>query len=641
MSKRTTKAKDLIAAGGYIRMSSDQQENSPERQREEITRLAERDGYRIVEWYQDDGQTGTESAKRKDFQRMLADAKRGTFKALLVHEQSRFSREKVLKVFQHLMVLDDFGISLVTTRRGAIDFNDIGDMVTTLVEAHAAREESIKIADRCVGGKQLKAERGDRSCYPVFGYDREMIDEDGVVIKRVRCHERFMKPKAWRSRLVLSSDVRSVEAVRFAFATMHAGGSQADVLRQFIKWDLRTSQGNPFNLCNIKLLLRNAVYAGDLVSGEWSRGQFRRIDEQGIVIKRNAHPAIVERRIFDEVQAMMSTFRRAHTKPILGEHVLSRLVVCGHCGRTMWGAVCRRADGGPAVMRHYWCTRRQRESIDRPVCGVRPTVQAEQLEQFVIRHLEMLIASEGNAQPLMKAIQRKRDAAKNANDPNSAEAQANDLRQRITKGEHNLGLCDSPDDFRAVSDQLKKWREQLAAIELATKSRAESELVKQTSLATLRRLLPITGKLTPADRAALAQTIAAIVEQVTVWRSHAPTGIPGYAKCATLCGEIVFKTGADMPPVRFTDYDIAPVPKAWRQVQQFILSKGGAEWSEVRKRFHSMGASNLRRALKVCVAQGSVLVAEGRKWSREHKWISNPAYDPYGAMSTAPQPRYA
>ena len=52
----------LVPAVGYIRMSTDRQENSPERQRAEINKLAERQGYRIVKWYEDHGLTGTESA---------------------------------------------------------------------------------------------------------------------------------------------------------------------------------------------------------------------------------------------------------------------------------------------------------------------------------------------------------------------------------------------------------------------------------------------------------------------------------------------------------------------------------------------------------------------------------------------------
>ncbi|MAG93988.1 MAG: hypothetical protein CMJ48_09590 [Planctomycetaceae bacterium] len=84
MAKRNSSG---IPAVGYIRMSTGRQENSPARQRAEIEQLAQREGYRIVKWYEDHGLTGTESANRPEFQRLLQDAERGRFQAILLHEQ--------------------------------------------------------------------------------------------------------------------------------------------------------------------------------------------------------------------------------------------------------------------------------------------------------------------------------------------------------------------------------------------------------------------------------------------------------------------------------------------------------------------------------------------------------------------------
>lgn len=67
----------LKPAVGYIRMSTDQQQDSPQRQRRDIETLAERQGFRILRWYEDHGQTGTESLNRKHFQQLLRDARGG------------------------------------------------------------------------------------------------------------------------------------------------------------------------------------------------------------------------------------------------------------------------------------------------------------------------------------------------------------------------------------------------------------------------------------------------------------------------------------------------------------------------------------------------------------------------------------
>ena len=59
-------------AVGYIRMSTDRQVNSPDRQRREINGLAEREGYRITKWDEDHGLTGTESATDPSSKRYYA-----------------------------------------------------------------------------------------------------------------------------------------------------------------------------------------------------------------------------------------------------------------------------------------------------------------------------------------------------------------------------------------------------------------------------------------------------------------------------------------------------------------------------------------------------------------------------------------
>jgi site-specific DNA recombinase len=98
---RTNGAASSVPAVGYIRMSTDKQEDSPARQRRDIEALAERMGYRILSWYEDHGLTGTESANRPEFRRLLENAKGGKFKAVLISEQSRMSREDVFDAMVH------------------------------------------------------------------------------------------------------------------------------------------------------------------------------------------------------------------------------------------------------------------------------------------------------------------------------------------------------------------------------------------------------------------------------------------------------------------------------------------------------------------------------------------------------------
>ena len=77
-------ATDAIPAVAYLRRSTDRQEQSLGDQRKEVTAFAERHGYRIVGEYIDDAISGTSAKGRPGFQRMIEDAKRGEFRAVIV-----------------------------------------------------------------------------------------------------------------------------------------------------------------------------------------------------------------------------------------------------------------------------------------------------------------------------------------------------------------------------------------------------------------------------------------------------------------------------------------------------------------------------------------------------------------------------
>ena len=66
----------MITAVAYVRMSSDKQEASPKQQREEITTLANREGYRIVRWYTDGAVSGDATEKRIQFSESRLDCHR-------------------------------------------------------------------------------------------------------------------------------------------------------------------------------------------------------------------------------------------------------------------------------------------------------------------------------------------------------------------------------------------------------------------------------------------------------------------------------------------------------------------------------------------------------------------------------------
>ncbi|MFN9293572.1 MAG: hypothetical protein ACK6EB_36290, partial [Planctomyces sp.] len=57
--------------------------------------------------------------------------------------------------------------------------------------------------------------RGQKQGGLLYGYDREILDETGEVVRRVTCHDKFSKPANWSSRLVPANDTQAVAAVRY------------------------------------------------------------------------------------------------------------------------------------------------------------------------------------------------------------------------------------------------------------------------------------------------------------------------------------------------------------------------------------------------------------------------------------------
>ena len=82
-----------MAAYCRVSSSSEDQLNSFAAQNIHYTQyITEHENWRLVDIYADEGITGTSAAKREDFQRMMADCRRGLIDQILVKSISRFAR---------------------------------------------------------------------------------------------------------------------------------------------------------------------------------------------------------------------------------------------------------------------------------------------------------------------------------------------------------------------------------------------------------------------------------------------------------------------------------------------------------------------------------------------------------------------
>lgn len=543
-------------AVGYIRMSTDKQEDSPARQRRDIEELAKRLGYRILTWYEDHGLTGTESANRPEFKRLLENAKGGKFQAVLLSEQSRMSREDIFDVMIHWRLLRDAGVKIVTCQRGELDFNNLGGVITAIVDQYGAREESVKLAQRVASGQRLKAKQGQRIGGIVFGYDRELIDDTGKVVKRVHFHERFRKPVTWKTRLVPSEDQVAVDTVRWAFQSIVAGKSLCEIVKEINARGLKSSFKKRFTIGTLKRVLENPAYAGTLRVGQYPRGKFTRVAEDGLIIIENAHEAIIEPELYHRVQEIMEERRRLrpHSRP--ERYLLSGMVRCHHCGGRMHG-VYRKRDGGA-----YQCSPSSALTNYSPTCP-HPVVRSARLEHFVLETIRTRLLEAGAEQTIRQAILKAR--RKDKTQSSREERQLADLRKKIERGTENLALA-AAEDFSAISRLLTQWRDQETQLSERIEQRNRDLEPLPEALSVIARINDIPSKLTKADKAKLAHAIRQTVASITIGTGPARTGKVEYKE---MFGELQFHPAFGIDPIRIPDEAIGQ-RRIWRELGELV-----------------------------------------------------------------------
>jgi hypothetical protein len=155
---------------GYLRRSTDRQEQSIGDQRAAVERFAAERGVRLLRHYVDDGISGTSTAGRRAFQQLIADAERnakdrhargsqqndsGGFEAVICYDVKRFGRVDNDEAGYYRHILKRCGVEVMYASEGFT-----GGMVDDLlrpVKQWQARQESKDLAKVVIRGLVSKA----------------------------------------------------------------------------------------------------------------------------------------------------------------------------------------------------------------------------------------------------------------------------------------------------------------------------------------------------------------------------------------------------------------------------------------------------------------------------------------------------
>jgi DNA invertase Pin-like site-specific DNA recombinase len=156
----------------YARVSTANNGQSPEMQLRELREYCGRRGWSIAGEYVDVGVSGTKDS-RPELNRLMSDAHRRQFDALVVWKFDRFARSvshllKALETFQAL------GIEFVSLTEGVDTSTPAGRMIFTVLGAVAELERSL-ICERVKAGLRNAKAKGKHVGRPRVSLDRSEV----------------------------------------------------------------------------------------------------------------------------------------------------------------------------------------------------------------------------------------------------------------------------------------------------------------------------------------------------------------------------------------------------------------------------------------------------------------------------------
>ena len=321
------KIKKRVAA--YCRVSSDKEDqaNSFESQQRYFRQYIEHHpDWELYEIFADEGISGTNTKKRKEFNRMIACAKNGDFDLIITKEISRFARNTLDSIF-YTRDLKKRGVGVVFLNDNINTLDGDAELRLAIMSS-IAQEESRRTSERVKWGQKRRMEQGVVFGRSMLGYDvkdgKMYINEEGAKI------------------------------VRLIFEKFVDGGKGTHVIAR----ELREEGINPMRVKEwsntvILRVLRNEKYCGDLVQKKTSTPDYlshekkvKYLGQEEFVIIKDHHEPIISRELFDKANRILDakSFSQEGRAKHSSRYIFSGKIKCGRCGASYVARCKTRKD---------------------------------------------------------------------------------------------------------------------------------------------------------------------------------------------------------------------------------------------------------------------------------------------------------
>ena len=434
--KEAEKPKLRVAAYCRVSTDSDEQATSYEAQIEHYTEFIQKNPeWTLAGIYADDGITGTNTKKREEFNRMIADCNAGNIDMVITKSISRFARN-TLDCLKYIRQLKEKNIPVYFEKENINSMDSKGEVLLTIM-ASLAQQESQSLSQNVKLGIQYRYQQGKVQVNHnrFLGYDKD--DEGNLVI-----------------------NPEQAEIVKRIYREYLEGYSMDKIAAGLERDGILTGAGKQkWHTSTINKILRNEKYIGDALLQKTYTTDFltkKRIKNNGTVPQyyvEGNHPAIIPKHLYMQVQEelvrrrLVTTDKNGKRHSYSCNHLFSQIIFCGECGE-MFRRIHWNNHGCKSIV---WRCISRLENTGH-ACKAR-TVNEQVLQEIVVKAINTMLADKVS---YLSVLQENITAVIKASSAASEAA----IDQRLAELQKELiSKANSKEAYDNIADEIYRLRE--------------------------------------------------------------------------------------------------------------------------------------------------------------------------------------
>ena len=304
--------KKRVAAYARVSSGKDAMLHSLSAQVSYYSDYIQKHGWEYAGVYADEALTGTKD-NRENFQRLLAECRKGTIQMVITKSISRFARNTVT-LLETVRELKALGVDVYFEEQNIHTASADGELMLTILASYA-QEESLSVSENMKWRIRKNFEDGKPWSGLILGYRFQngqfvVVPDEAEIVKRI-----FRE---------------------------YLGGMGATAIMKGLNEDgIRTRVGKPWRVEGVLKILKNYNYTGNLILQKTYRENHltkRKMKNNGEKPQYHAlgtHEAIIDLATFEAVQEELARRSEHYSgkKPSTVTYPFTRLIVCANCGK--------------------------------------------------------------------------------------------------------------------------------------------------------------------------------------------------------------------------------------------------------------------------------------------------------------------